>query len=180
MFEFIIKNKIKQHKEQDREKIFKNLENIKSIIVLFETNKYEYADAYVKKFQKMGKKVSGFGYRVNNDKLDYSKTPYYVIDKKTDIDWKGLPTNKFYSLLDDIDCDAMIDLSINEHLFLEFMVAYVKAPLKIGLKKNELQLYDLAIAKSSENIPEEVFPVNELGEPIIFYLDSIQSTNKKQ
>ena len=174
MFDFLVRNKIKKLcKDSPRVKKFKNMDEIRSILILFETIDYEDVDAYVMHLEKMSKSVKGYGYKVKNDKYDYSETPYRIMEHKVDTNASGVPGG---TLLDELSAeryDLLIDLSVKENVTLEYLVAASDIPLKVGLKKNKLPIYDILISKLPKN--KNSSDCVELGRQILHYLSTIRS-----
>ncbi len=174
MFNFLVKNKIKNLCKNHRERKFLSMDKIYSILILFETSDYEVVDAYVEHLEKLGKKVKGCGYKVKDDKYDYSETSYRIIEPKVDTNSSGIPSNALLDELSSQKYDVLIDLSIKENITLEYIVASSGIPLKVGLKKNKLPIYDISISKLPKN--KEDSECIELSRQILHYLSTIHST----
>ncbi len=174
MFDFILKNRIKRicKNNSARQKVFRSLSEIKTVVVVFETSDYEASDAFIEQLEKMGKQVKAYAFRSKNDQYDYTETPYKIINLKEDTDWLGSPWADLVSSLDEKSFDLLIDLTIKENLTLEYLVAYWDIPLKTGFKKNNLPLYDLAISHLPGDKGSEA---QELGAQILYYLNTIHS-----
>ena len=174
MFDFLVKNKIKNLcKNSSRVKKFLSMDKIRSILILFETADYEEVDAYVIHLEKMSKNVKGYAYKVKDDKYDYSETPYRIIEHKVDTNSSGVPGN---ALLDELSAqtyDLLIDLTVKENITLEYLVAASNIPLRVGLKKNKLPIYDISISKLPKN--KKGSDCVELGRQILHYLSTIRS-----
>ncbi len=180
MFGFIAKNKLKSAlKKLERKRVFLDIENIHSILILFETNEYETVDLFAEKLERMGKSISGYAFRSNKDTYDYSETNYTVINPKENLSKLGIPNDEFMKNIQSGYYDAVFDLTIKENIVLEYIATYCNAPMKIGLKKNELPLYDLAISNLPE-IKAEESPVGFLSEQILLYLRTIKTKNSHE
>ncbi|MDR1370089.1 MAG: hypothetical protein LBJ72_08215 [Dysgonamonadaceae bacterium] len=174
MFDFLVKNKIKSLCKTDhREKKFLSMDKIRTALILFDTRDYEVADAFVEHLEKIGKKVKGVGYKRKEDKYDYSETPYRIIKPKVDTNASGAPAKELITELSSQKYDVLMDLSIKENITLEYLVVSLNIPLKVGLKKNKLPVYDLSISKLPKN--EENSDCVELGRQILHYLSTIHS-----
>lgn len=175
MLDFLVKNKIKNLcKNSLRDKKFLSLDKIYSILLVFETGDYEVADAFVEHLEKMGKKLKGYGYKIKDDKYDYSETPYRIIVPKIDTSKSGVPDKKLLEEFSHQQYDVLIDLTVNENITLEYLVAFSNVPLKVGLKKNKLPIYDLAISKLPKNTDSN--RCVELSRQLLHYLTTIHST----
>ena len=174
MFNFLVRNKIKNLcKNSSREKKFLNVNKIHSILILFETVDYEDVDACMIQLEKAFKNIKGYGYKVKDDKYDYSETSYRIIEHKVDTNALGVPTD---ALLDELSVqtyDVLIDFSVKENITLEYLVAASNISLKVGLKKNKLPIYDMSISKLPKK--KDSSPCTELGRQIFHYLSTIQS-----
>ncbi len=175
MFDFFVKNKIKKLcKDNLRERKFLSMDKIHSILIFFETTDYEVVDAFVEHLEKMGKKVKGYGYKAKEDKYDYSETPFRIITHKIDTNSFGVPVNSLVEELSDQTYDVLIDMSVKENITLEYLVASSDISLRVGLKKNNLQLYDMSISRLPDN--KDGSDCVELGRQILHYLTTIHST----
>ncbi len=176
MFDFILRNRIKKLcRNSGRTKHFHSLDKIHSVFVVFETSDYDAADAFVERLEKMGKQVKVCCYKVKEDHYDYSETPYRVIVPKIDTDRSGMIQDQVLEELQNGSCDLLIDLTIKENLTMEHLVASLNIPLKVGLKKNDIPLYDLSISKLPDQAQKEASECAELGRQILHYLTTIRS-----
>ncbi|MDR3062005.1 MAG: hypothetical protein LBU57_07825, partial [Dysgonamonadaceae bacterium] len=92
------------------------MDKIYSVLLVFETSDYEVVDAFVEHLEKMGKKLKAYGYKVKDDKYDYSETPYRIIVSKIDTNKSGVPDKKLLEEFSRQQCDVLIDLTINENI----------------------------------------------------------------
>ncbi|MCL2649800.1 MAG: hypothetical protein FWD60_02090 [Candidatus Azobacteroides sp.] len=170
MFDFFKKRKLKSLlKKNNRRHAFLDLDNIHSILILFETSGYEVVDSFVETLQGMGKSVKGYAFRVKDDVYDYSETNYSIISPKENSDKSGKPSDELLEQLKSTHYAAAIDLTIKENFSLEYILAVANVTMTIGLKKNKLPFYDLSISK----LPKEN-PVEELIKSILYYLKTIK------
>jgi hypothetical protein len=175
MFDFLVKNKIKSLCKNDhRDKKFLSLDKICSVLVVFDTSDYEVIEAFVKHLEKMGKKVKGVGYKTKEDKYDYSETPYRIITPKVDTTALGVPCKNLIKELSSQQYDVLIDLSVKKNITLEYLVVSLNIPLRVGLKKSKLPVYDLSISKLPKN--KGGSDCVELGRQILHYLSTIHSS----
>lgn len=176
MYNPFIKRKVKKLIEDEtRRKEFKNLKDIHSILVLFDTNEYDEADAIIERLKSLGKKVNAMAYKDKKDEYDYSETPYYIVDSKTANDWFDNKLDELGEKIAQIPYDAVFDLSINQNPILEYLLANADSRFKIGLKKGNKSIYDLSISSLSVKDNNNLLKVRELGNQILYYLDSILS-----
>ena len=177
MFKFIAKRKLKSiaNKKIKNKHAFLDWNNIRTVLVLFETSEYEAIDTFAERLEQAGKTVSGYGFRVKDDNFDYSETNYKIIAPKKDIDKLGVPNNEILNRLNAENYDVVLDLTIKENIPLEFVLASVNATMRVGLKKNKLPLYDISISNLPKaNKPESTSAVEELIKSMMYYLQTIK------
>ena len=171
MVEFIIKNTIKNNlRKQTREKKFLNMNQVRSVFIVFEAVDYALVDTFVKQLKRLGKQVTGIAFRTKDDSRDYSKAAYKVISN-ADLDWMGKPDLAVRSFVKEQKDDVLIDLTMYSNLVLEYLVSISEIPFKIGIRKSRPLLYDLSIVDSE---PEENV-IQEKIQQIVYYLNTIQS-----
>jgi hypothetical protein len=176
MYKYILNRKIKKYfKHASREKSYLNLKDIRSILVLFDTATYEEVDTFVEKLKKLGKQVTAYAYQDKTDKTLYSIRPYCVTTAYEVERLFQNPVEKIARKLAEKKFDAVIDLSIQPVLLLEYLLVRSQASIKTGLRKTDrLPLHDFSII----NLPDtgkEILNVRELAKQIIFYLHTIRS-----
>jgi hypothetical protein len=175
MLKYILRKKIKKNlKKKSSKKCFLNLNAVHSILIFFDANTYEEVDFFAEKLKKIGKKITAYAYKSKHDKKDYTHSPYRIIKAE---EVESLFNSKIDILATELakqTFDAVIDLTLHENLFIEYLLAHSDAFIKTGLKKNNTFLYDLSIV----NLPEmekENLKVRELAKQIIYYLHTIRS-----
>ena len=166
ILEYVIRRLIKTPK---RKKMYRNLSGLQNIVVVFEAEHYLAAHAFIQQLVTMGKKVVGCGFRSVKDTIDPSQIPYLILSEK-DFNWLGKVSSEIQKNLQLISFDALIDLSLKGTLELECFIAYQNIPLKIGLKKNSLLVYDLAISDDNET---QKLSVEALEVHLLHYLHAI-------
>ena len=157
-------------KTRDRKKTYRDLNGLKTVFVVFEAEHYLAAHAFIQQLEGMGKKVVGCGFCTENAPVDSSQIPYLILSKK-DFNLIGKVSSEIQKNLQLISFDALIDLSLKDHLELECFIAYQNIPLKIGLKKKSLLVYDIAISDDSE---KQKLSVEALEVHLLHYLHTIQ------
>jgi hypothetical protein len=177
MNNLILKSRIKKliKNNNSREKTFLNLRDIQTILVLFDTEDYEQADAFIEQLEQMGKTATIYAYKGKRDEYDYSETPYHIIDHKEISGWFDNKLEEIVETLKKDDYDALFDLTIRENFPLEFLLVNANATLKVGYKKNKSHLYDLTISSLPIEKDKENSGIRELGKQIIYYLTTIKS-----
>lgn len=175
MLNFLIKNKIGEVCAKRRErKVFRNLQEVQSILVIFETEGRKYADFFISNLKKSGKKVWGCECIPKRNKSDIAECSYQPMIIGKDTDWMGVPSESIINTLKLNHYELIIDLSVRENFSLGYLLASLDASLKAGLKKNDFPLYDVSIVKTQNlNLSPE-----KLGEVLLFYLRTIGSGYK--
>jgi predicted MPP superfamily phosphohydrolase len=149
------------------------LKDIHSILILFDTANYEEANVFVEKLKKLKKKVTVYAYKSGKDTQDYSKTPYRIVTSKEVDSLFGNKINEIAGELEEKKFNAVIDLTTQRNLPLEYLLAHAHASIKAGLKKNDFPQYDLAIS-TLPDIEKDSLKVRELAKQIVFYLHTIR------
>lgn len=181
MFNLLLRHRTKKFiKENVREKVFLNWNEIKNILVLFDTEDYENVDMFIKYLkEKNNKNVKVLAFKNKNDNRDYTYIPYTIMTGKNVKDWTGNSINSLIEPLLESNFDLVIDLTLKAHPPLEYVLARVNASLKAGYKKTELPLYDLTITQISGLEDPDLEPVKELADQIVHYLSIIESNNRE-
>jgi len=169
MYKFLLRRKIKKiiaHSE--RERVYHNLTEINSVLVLFDTENFEDAIYFIQELKMMGKKVKAFAFKTKRDSHNYSKISYTIVTEK---DIKNDSLVKITSGLTDEKFDLVIDLSLKENLLLLYLLVLANSPLKIGFYKHLLAVHDIVISFA----PGMEITIKELGKQVIHYLTIISS-----
>ena len=178
MYNLILKNRIKKLiKKEKREKIFLNLKDIHTILLLFDTENYEEVDVFIEQLEQMGKAVTTYAYKNKKDEYDYSETPYKIITQKEASDLFDNTLEEVANNLKKDHYDALFDLTIKKNTTLQFLLVNANATLKVGYKKGNLRFYDLTINTLNVSNSQENSKIRELEKQIIHYLTAIQSSN---
>jgi len=173
MYKFLLRRKIKQIlKDSEREKAYHNLKEIKSVLVLFNTENFEDADYFIQQMKKMRKKVKAFAFKDKKDSNNYSNISYTIL---TDKDMKGESLVQSVNSLQDERFDLIVDLTLKENLLLLYVLVSVNAPLKVGFYKHALAVHDMVISFAPGLLPD----VKELGKQLIHYLSIISSGTRR-
>ncbi|GHT01953.1 hypothetical protein AGMMS49525_04290 [Bacteroidia bacterium] len=176
MHEYLIKRALKTYyKHNVREKQFLNLKDIQTVLLLFDTKNVAEVTVFINQLKQLKKKVTVYAYKDKNDEADYSKTDYRVITAKETDDLFQKRLKATVHELENEQFDAVFDLTIQDNLPLELILAHINATMKVGLKKNDFPQYDLSIASIPE-LEKESLKVRELAKQIIHYLEIIQES----
>jgi len=173
MYKFLLRRKIKQLvKHSEREKAYHSLKEIKSVLVLFDTEDFDDANYFIQQMKKMGKKVKAFVFKDKKDVNSYSNISYTIVTEK---DMKNEILVQIANSLTDEKFDLVVDFTLKENLLLLYILVSVDAPLKVGFYKHALSVHDMVISFA----PGLVQNVKELGKQLIHYLTIISSGTKK-
>lgn len=161
-------------KKSKREKEYRNLKEIKSVLLFFDTRDYSDASHFIKQLKKMDKKVKVYAYKDKNDTNDYSKILHKVITEDDMNIWKRDSLKELVSSLDsDSPYDLVIDLTPKENVLLQYLLVAANSPLKVGFCKTKLPVYDMVISFASEKELNEIITTRELSKQLIHYLSTI-------
>jgi len=172
MYKFLLKRKIKKLlKSSEREKAYLNLREIKSILVLFDTENFNDANHFIQLLKNMGKQIKVIAFKNKNDNNFYTDFPYTIITEK---DAKSLNNYSFARIVKSLTegyFDLVVDLTLKENLPLIYLLVSANSHLKVGFYKNSLSVHDMVISFA----PDLVQNLKELGEQLIHYLTVISS-----
>ena len=175
MYKFLLRRKIKQIISQsERERTYHNLKEIKSVLVLFDTENFDDANHFIQQMKKMKKKVIAFAYKDKKDTSNYSNISYIIATEKDMNDLKGESLTQMVNTLSDEKFDLVVDLSLKENLLLLYILVSVNSSLKVGFYKHTLPVHDIVISFA----PGMELTVKELGNQLIHYLTVISSDTR--
>jgi hypothetical protein len=169
MYKYLLRRKIKHiNARSERKKVYHNLKEIRSVLVLFDTEDFDNATYFIQQLKKMGKKIKAYAFKSKKDTNVYSNISYTIITEK---DMKGELLTQISNSLTDEKFDLIVDLTLKENLLLLFILVSVNAPLKVGFYKHALSVHDIVISFA----PGLVQNIKELGKQLIHYLTIISS-----
>lgn len=164
-----IKNKIaniglnKQLAKQVRQKEFINLEDARSIGIVFEATNlddFERIKKYVLKLKEQGKKVHAVGYfdqKISPTNISYPKTEFDFFNNK-ELKAMGQPSSPYIQTFISEIRDILIDFNILNKYPLRYISVNSYAKCKIGI--------DIPENKSSHDILIAIKPENGIAEYI--------------
>ena len=175
MYKYLLKRKITNiiH-NSERKKAYHNLKEIKSILVLFDTENFDDAAHFIQQMKKMGKKIKALAFKNKKDTNTYSNISYTIVTEKDMKDLKGDSLAQIVNSLADETFDLVVDLTLKENLLLLYILVSANAPLKVGFYKHSLSVHDIVISFA----PGLVLTVKELGAQLIHYLTIISSATR--
>ena len=154
----------KELKSNKRTKAISNLENAKSIGILYEATdaaQIKKIEPFVKYFFELKKDVKALGY-VNKKKLDNHHIPKLNYDffYLKDLNWYYKPQNYIINNFVKKEYDILINLSDSNCIPIKYLVASSLAHFKIGQFEDGFEIYDLMIKldkdKGKERLMEEI------------------------
>ena len=175
MYEFLLKRKIKRIINCfKRKKAYHNLKEIKSVLVLFDTENFDDANNFIQQLRRMEKKIIALAYKGKKDTNNYSNISYTIVSEKERKDLTGGSLTQIVNSLSNEKIDLVVDFTLKENLLLLYILVSVDSPLKVGFYKYAFPVHDMVISFA----PGLVQNVKELGEQLIHYLSIISSDTK--
>ncbi len=182
--QYFFKRSVKKFiQDNPREKRFVNYNKAKSILVLFESDyseKNPRIRRIIKKLTDDGKKVMAWGF-IDKKEIKTAILPDFRILHQKDADFFYKPKDTFLNELKDQQFDLLIDLTNGDIIPLQYIALYSNVYCKSGIKKPELNFYDLLIDISNVNEYDTENPIEldatYIYEQIIFYLKKIESAD---
>ena len=172
MYKFLLKRKIKKLiKKPGRERVFLNMKEINSVMVLFEMEDFEDANYFIKQLKKMGKRIKVFAYKNSKDANSYSKVSYTPVIRKK---MKYLSSGSLTQVVDNLISerfDMVVDFTLKENLLLIYILAAANSPLKVGFHNYFPRVHDIIFSDT----PDSEQNMRDLGEHLIYYLSVISS-----
>jgi len=176
MYKYFLRNAIKKTvNNSERKRAYHNLKEIKSILVLFDTENMVDANHFIQQMKKMDKKVKALAYKSKNDTQNYSNISYTIVTDKEMKYFKGDSLVQIINGLTDEKFDLIVDFTLKENLLLLYILVSTNSPLKVGFYKHPLPVHDIVISFASGF----VLTVEELGAHLIHYLSVISSEEEK-
>jgi len=165
---------LKQLQENDRTQKPVNLVSARTVALLYylpDEATYKKVEAILSRLSEMNLKIRVVCY------TDLKISPHYFIPKISqdiitakEVNWKYQPQKPFVKDFIDTPFDILIDLSLTEYLPLLYFAALSNAGLKVGMFREDHQLYyDLMI----HTAPDET--IDSFTEQVIHYLSLINN-----
>ena len=163
-------------KHNKRHKSVCNLEDAKSIGILFEATTKEQitqVKPLVDYFFKLKKDVKAFGF-VNSKNYDECHVPRLQYDffNKKDLNWYYKPQNNYVKNFIKKEYDILINLSDSRCIPLKYLVASSVARFKVGRFEKDYDIYDLMI-----KLDKQEYSMKKLISEIAKYLNIINKKN---
>lgn len=171
--------------DEIRDKRFVNYAKAQTILILFESN-YNEKNPEIRLIQKAlvddNKKVTLLAY-VDKKSSDSAILPNYRILHQNDFTWFGKPKSEIINYINELKYDIVIDLTLNEVIPLLYILSYVNASFKTGVRKKLENHYDFTLDIDSYlNSQAEDGESNEIDATfiynnLIFYLKNIKTND---
>ena len=147
-----------------RDVVFHNLENTKTLGIIYQYESKHSADFISKLFQEFsssGVKCEAIGFYNNkNLPLEYAPKTSHVVVCQADLTWSGIPKADEVERFIDIEYDMLLDLSQSEMVIFKYLASLSKAQFKIGSCRYENNPYDLVFIgdeNSDKSFVDQVF-----------------------
>ena len=161
---------------------YRSWENIRTILVLFESDLQEKnteVRAFVKALQNEGKKVVACCY-VDKKKAETATLDHWVVFDRTQVNWLKRTKEEFMQPLK-AQFDVVMDLTETDCLPLKYVLLQAKSDFRCGKSCGDNSLYDFVIEMPPHPIDAKTgMPrmdynfVGKLGEQIVRYLKMIK------
>jgi hypothetical protein len=134
----------------NREKMFVNMEDAKTIGIVFEATdpaNFELVKKYMLYLREMKKRIKAIGFYNTKNMLgsSYSKLEYDFFCQK-DLNWHNVPDSIYVKNFTEEKFDILLDLNLNDLFPLHYISSLSRARFKVGKKseKNNF-IFDLMI-----------------------------------
>jgi len=152
-------------RKSKRKKAFPVLANVRKILIFCANSDWE-IKTLIADFEKEGKEIEVWAY---DKQEDYTKSiTLYKRFGKQNTTLLGLPKKEIIQDFRRTKYDLVIDLTRDEILPLQYLLALADSPFKTGLKKQFADNYDFMIELDG------VFSEQKLLSQILFYLTQIE------
>jgi hypothetical protein len=140
-------NKLVAHRKHIECKGFQNSKYIGIVYDATHENAYKSIKALMENIKKYDKTVKSLGYANLPELANFHIQPKeFEFFCNKDLNWFKKPTDEGVERFCNTEFDILLDLSINDHLPLQFVVAMSDAKFKTGrYSKTNIQLYDMLI-----------------------------------
>jgi len=177
MNKFLLRRKIRKiATRSERERVYQNLKEIRSVMVLFDAKNFEEANLFIQHLKKMGKRIKVFAYKTPKDIYAYQDKSFSIVYKDNMQDMKGESLTQIVNSLSKEKFDLVVDLTLEENLLLLYILVSTNSLLKVGFHKHTPWVHDIVISLA----PGAEQNVKELGDQVIYYLSAISSEGTKK
>lgn len=159
----------KAQRRHQRIKRFRTYREVSRVLVLFNIENLDEAQALVKLLEKDGKHVKA--YSLDKRKVDYSFLPHaFTIWDKSDLTAFSVPLKDKLADVEGFKADTLIDMSIKPLPWQALLHFYTAADYRVGFSCQDPSRFDLLLTTGPEK--SLAFFLDQL----LFYLKSIRTS----
>ncbi|MBO7234817.1 MAG: hypothetical protein J6V13_07495 [Paludibacteraceae bacterium] len=173
------KRRAKQHERQRKE--FVSYAKIKQVMVLFESVGEKEDQVYhdiIRQLKEDGMQVKAFAYMEKSKNTMYHHDDITILEKKQ-IGCMHVPEEQIIQQLKNTVCDVLFDFTMHTVLPLQYVMLYVDAKCRVGVKCDKLLKPDFMIEWEENSHKERSLNNDEvkfLFNQMLFYLKTIRTT----
>ncbi|WP_106827980.1 DUF6913 domain-containing protein [Parabacteroides pacaensis] len=154
-----------------RNRKFKSLNEIDTILLLYHVSDSKEIEKCVLQLKKIGKKVYTCGYKAEEapQGTDPEDDFHIYVQAKKEVNIWGMPSGAIVEKMNACRPDVIIDLTRRKEYVMQYLLLKCNCDFKTGIKEDENDLYDFSISGAKNK------DLLYLFEQIIFYLQTIRS-----
>lgn len=159
MFDFLVKWKINSaFRDNKRKHAFRNLESMKSVLILFSYNDWSAIDAISKDLAANGKKVILWTYQSTKKAPGNTIFPANVrIIHPQEMSFLQILAPSVLNEFKALEYDTLIDLTTTESKVYEYLLSNNSSEFSIGIAKPDQPYYDFLVLKTDEMNLQETY-----------------------
>lgn len=159
MFDFLVKWKINSaFRDNKRKHAFRNLESMKSVLILFSYNDWPAIAAISKDLTANGKKVTLWTYQSTKKAPGNTIFPANVrIIHPQEMSLLQILAPSVLDEFKALEYDTLIDLTTTESKVYEYLLAHNSSEFSIGIIKPDRPFYDFLVLKTDEMNLQETY-----------------------
>ena len=161
-----ISRQMKKQPERSSRK-FCSLQKANRLLVFCSYSDLDVIDKQLSQLKSDNKDVILCVYSTTGDNSEKLSENDIIISPGKDLTKLGFPKQEKLDKCLSVGCDIIIDLTCGKVPALQYMLLKHNAPFKVGVKSNDMDLYDLTISTS------EAAEIDYLFSQILFYLQTI-------
>ncbi len=177
IIKYLFKRFLRKHQNKEVKKEYKSYNNIKTVLILFESDlkeKNEVIKKIISELSNDGKQVDAIGYAKKKHIHTIIRPNFKILSKK-DINWVGKPTASILKKTEMKKYDLLIDLNVNRKVPLLYLNVASNSLLKTGLYNKKYDLFDFSIHKKKLSKNKKELEIIEIFQQITFYLKKIEA-----
>ncbi|MFR0676902.1 DUF6913 domain-containing protein [Dysgonomonas mossii] len=159
MFDFLVKWKINSaFRDNKRKHAFRNLESMKSVLILFSYSDWPTVAAISKDLAANGKKVILWTYQSTKKATGNTIFPANVrIIQPQEVSFFQILNSSVLDEFKALEYDTLIDLTTTESKVYEYLLANNSSEFSIGIIKPDRPFYDFLVLKTDEMNLQETY-----------------------